>query len=420
MLFDVIRSHFAERSRTRSLLHDAIVWALTLSGVAMLPDVVRGQECLYVLNQLENSVAMIRRSTNQFVNRLEMPNDDCPTEPCRPMPTSIEFSAGTGRAYVTRQDVNLVYVLDPVGLTIADTVTVESAGSSAAALSPDGSRLYVTNLAIDSVSVISTSSNEVVDTIDVGPEPPLRARPRAVVVTPDGTRVLVSNSSSDTVSVIRAADGVVTDALPVGDGPAGIAVAPNGARAYVNSANSGEVLTIDLGSLSVDDMIDVGQGPYGIDLTPNGASAFVTNTLDGTVSVIDAASGSVSGDPIAVGAGPIAVAISDDGATAYVANLMDGTVSVIDTASRSVETIDDVPAPFDLAFGPCPPQAIGCTGDCDGGGTVTINELITGVNIVLGSRVLEVCPAFDSDNDDQVNIAELIQAVNNVLGGCPS
>src|SRR5512145_3031993 len=98
------------------------------------------------------------------------------------MPTALEFSEETGRAYVTRQDVNLVYVLDPVGLTVVDTVTTDSAGASAAALSPDGSRLYVTNLAIDTVSVIATSSNEVVDTIDVAPTPPLRARPRAVAV----------------------------------------------------------------------------------------------------------------------------------------------------------------------------------------------------------------------------------------------
>jgi YVTN family beta-propeller protein len=428
MRFDVFRDHFASKARIRSLMHAALAWGLPLGIAAAVPGIAPAQECLYVLNQLGNSVTMIDRSTNRRVNTLEMPNDDCPPPgPCTPMPTALEFSPATGRAYVTRQDVNLVYVLDPVALTVVDTVTIDSgsspgAASSAAALSPNGARLYVTNLAIDTVSVIDTGSNAVVDTIDVRPPAPLRARPRAVTVTPDGSTVLVGNSSNDSLSVIRASDGAVTDTLAVGDGPAGIAVPPNGERAFITNGSSASVWSLDLGDLVVDDMIAVGQGPRGIAITPNGALAFVTNLLamPGTVSVIDAVSGNISGDPITVGGGPVAVAISDDGSTAYVANLMANSISVIDTGSRSVEDIGSVSTPFDLAFGPCPPSAVTCTGDCDDNGTVNINELISGVNITLGNRPLEICMAFDNDQSGTVTISELIQAVNNVLDGCPS
>ena len=116
----------------------------------------------------------------------------------------------------------------------------------------------------------------------------------------------------------------------------------------------------------------------------------------------------------------VAVAISDDGSTAYVANLMENSISVIDTANRSVEEIGSVSTPFDLAFGPCPPSEVTCTGDCDESGAVAINELISGVNITLGNRPLEICMAFDNDQSGTVTISELIQAVNNVLDGCPS
>lgn len=54
-----------------------------------------------------------------------------------------------------------------------------------------------------------------------------------------------------------------------------------------------------------------------------------------------------------------------------------------------------------------------------GGGEVTINELIIGVNIALGNAALTDCIGFDFDGNGEVAINELIGAVNNALNGCP-
>ena len=62
----------------------------------------------------------------------------------------------------------------------------------------------------------------------------------------------------------------------------------------------------------------------------------------------------------------------------------------------------------------------GCTGDCNGVGGVTVNELILGVNIALGSADVGDCEAFDENGDGMVGINELITAVNNALDGCPT
>jgi YVTN family beta-propeller protein len=70
------------------------------------------------------------------------------------------------------------------------------------------------------VSVIRTSTNTVVDTIPVGD------LPLGVAVTPDCSRVYVSNHEDDTVSVIRIATDTVVDTIPVGDGPQGVAIGP--------------------------------------------------------------------------------------------------------------------------------------------------------------------------------------------------
>ena len=60
-----------------------------------------------------------------------------------------------------------------------------------------------------------------------------------------------------------------------------------------------------------------------------------------------------------------------------------------------------------------------CVGDCDGSGSVSISDLVTGVNIVLGSQPITRCPAFDPDDSGTVTISELVQGVNNTLNGCP-
>ena len=64
-----------------------------------------------------------------------------------------------------------------------------------------------------------------------------------------------------------------------------------------------------------------------------------------------------------------------------------------------------------------PPPA-GCAGDCNGDGSVAINELIGGVNIALGSAPVASCAAVDADGDGGVAINELVSAVARALNGC--
>lgn len=60
-----------------------------------------------------------------------------------------------------------------------------------------------------------------------------------------------------------------------------------------------------------------------------------------------------------------------------------------------------------------------CVGDCSGDGEVTIDEVLKGVNIALGSAPLQDCPASDRDASGEVTIDELLGAVNAALTGCP-
>jgi len=100
------------------------------------------------------------------------------------------------------------------------------------------------------------------------------------------------------------------------------------------------------------------------------------------------------------------------------------TATPTDTAtSTSTPTSTSAATPSASASSTATPSAEptatpSCPGDCDGGGDVTVNELITGVNIALGNSGVSSCPAFDRNGDGMVSISELIDAVNAALMGC--
>lgn len=63
-------------------------------------------------------------------------------------------------------------------------------------------------------------------------------------------------------------------------------------------------------------------------------------------------------------------------------------------------------------------EAQTCTGDCDSSREVSVDEIIRGVNIALGTLPLSACSAMDANGDTEVTVDEIISAVNRALEGC--
>ncbi len=61
-----------------------------------------------------------------------------------------------------------------------------------------------------------------------------------------------------------------------------------------------------------------------------------------------------------------------------------------------------------------------CTGDCSGDSVVTVDEIVTMVNIALGTADISSCEAGDANADGQITVDEILTAVNNALNGCPA
>ena len=119
----------------------------------------------------------------------------------------------------------------------------------------------------------------------------------------------VGNSYSDSVSVIDTATNTVVDTVVGVDYPAGIAIAPDGAYAYIVGSDSNSVSVIDTATNAIVQTVVVGSLPDGIAITPDGAYVYTANWLSQDVSVIDTATNSVV-QTVAVGNGPYKIAIT--------------------------------------------------------------------------------------------------------------
>lgn len=87
--------------------------------------------------------------------------------------------------------------------------------------------------------------------------------------------------------------------------------------------------------------------------------------------------------------------------------------------SVTVSNLEPTPVPATPSATPtatATPGFAACGGDCDGGGSVTVDEILTCVNQALG--IVGGCTACDGDGSGAVTVDEIIAAVNAALAGC--
>ncbi|MBI3784387.1 MAG: lytic polysaccharide monooxygenase [Deltaproteobacteria bacterium] len=107
-----------------------------------------------------------------------------------------------------------------------------------------------------------------------------------------------------------------------------------------------------------------------------------------------------------------------EGATAASTSTPTETATLTPTPMPTV-TLTLVPTPTSTPESPPTPSVV-CAGDCDGSGEVTIEEIITLVNIALDVAPVGACAAGDENADQQITIDEILAAVSNAITGCPA
>lgn len=157
-------------------------------------------------------------------------------------------------------------------------------------------------------------------------------------LTPDGTRLFVSMPVAGKIAAVDTASWKVVGSISALRHAAKTAVQPDGAYvwvAYGADEDQSGVAVIDARTLKEVARIPTGRGYHQVSFSPDSSFAFVTNPKDGTLSVIDVRTLSRIKD-IEVGAKPASIAYSSLANALYVANEGDGTIVAIDGKEHNI------------------------------------------------------------------------------------
>jgi YVTN family beta-propeller protein len=263
-------------------------------------------------------------------------------------------AAASARLYVSDETGGQVIVIDadtggvlgripvgkrPRGIRLSRDgrqLLVALSGSPIAGPGVDESTLPPPDRSADGIGIVDIATSALLRTHRSGQDP------EAFDISPDGTRLYVSNEDAAEMSVLDLGTGAVTARVEVGEEPEAVAARPDGRIVYVGCEADNEVVAVDTSTAKVVGRMEVGARPRGIVFTADGAFAFVANENGGTVAVIDAARHVVTAtipippiDGAPTAPRPMGVVLSADGGQLFVSLGRARSIAVIDARARA-------------------------------------------------------------------------------------
>ena len=133
----------------------------------------------------------------------------------------------------------LIAAGDPTSFAFANPSewNVASPPHSDIAVSPDGSRAYLTATSINRLVVVDTTLGTTVATVPVG------SAPQKVALTPDGRFAFVTNGSSANVSKVDLHTNTVVQTITVADDPSDISIGPPNCTTQIQQSEESPSVT---------------------------------------------------------------------------------------------------------------------------------------------------------------------------------
>ena len=191
-------------------------------------------------------------------------------------------------------------------------------------------------------------------------------RTHMIYVTPDGKKVYTTNVASGTVSIL--ADSLikpnafpngftppphndwVQTLIPVSKGSEGFDVSPDGKELWTAAADDGTVAIIDLTTKKLKATLEAkALGANRLKFTPDGKRVLVTSLRTGDLFIYDAATHQQI-KRISTGHGAAGILVDDDGSRAFIGCTGDNYVAVVDLKTLEVTGHIDVRGADGLAW----------------------------------------------------------------------
>lgn len=186
---------------------------------------------------------------------------------------------------------------------------------------------------------------------------PTGSVPKFMAISPDGSRLLVSNWCGFDVTIVDLATDTPITRVHAGRHPRGIAITADSRTAYVAVMGDATILRLDLSTNTVVGTVgDVGTTPRHLLLSPDGRYLYVSNHRQNLVRKIDLAANRTIGTA-STGTETRSMAIADDGESLYVVNYQDGTVSKVRTSDMEIlQTLPTGVHPVGITYDPATRQ----------------------------------------------------------------
>jgi YVTN family beta-propeller protein len=222
--------------------------------------------------------------------------------------------------------------------------------ATAAAYTPNGTRLVVAHRVSKNLVVFDTATKLVTATIA------LSGSPNDVAISSNGIHAVTANVWEDTVSIVNLSTGAEIAVVPVGDQPGVVSITPNGLTAVVGNTVSQSVSVIDIGSatetfrilgagFSSTTTLAPEPGVVTVDFTGlkcvDNDTAIHPDFNNAQIDFFDLSAGTVLSTACATR--PRGVGLTPNGATAVISHFQpENKVSVVDTATRTVTKLISV------------------------------------------------------------------------------
>jgi|GEM_PF-525804 len=176
---------------------------------------------------------------------------------------------------------------------------------------------------------INTSTYKIEKVILVG------AVPKYVAVTPDNSKVLVTNWSSGDLSIINTQLNKEVKRIPLGRFPRGIVVSNDSKYAYIAIMGSTKIAKLNLNNYAIEWIENVGRHPRHLCLAPRNDYLYVSLNGEGKIAKIDLQTKKVIAKK-STGRLPRSMDISKDGKFLYVVNYGSNEVTKLETSTMKI------------------------------------------------------------------------------------
>jgi len=277
---------------------------------------------LIVLNKDEDTLSIIDTDSTKTIKTL----------PTSHNPHEVVISPDNKTSYITCSLGNAVDVLDNETLEITSTIHDEDFNF------PHGlgiidDKLYIASTYNSMIFVIDRKTHQVVKRFNTN-----QHLSHMIEFSKDKSRIYVPNIGSNNVTIIDTSTDEIVDHFPVGKGPEGLGVHEDG-YIYVANQTDNSLYVIDETTLETKYKRRLGETPVRLVFSPDWRYALIPNRESKDLSVIKT-NQTVNGKTrpweikrIPIGNWPGGVVFNNKGTHAYVANNKTNDISVIDMVS---------------------------------------------------------------------------------------